>query len=189
VAKERMPDDRGRTLDPPSRLQITVTGVPAGRAHRFRPTRGALRGAPRAMSVLLGLVAVGLAALVAGALPTGATRAGRPSAAAARGAVTAPVARRAVTAAVAAAFGYPHRCLSITVSPADPDYASAHVDRRGGCADYHGYINASFDRIDGKWRLVLDEGQLFVPNSLLTPSASDSAEPGRGPSSRRRAVR
>jgi hypothetical protein len=30
-------------------------------------------------------------------------------------------------------------------------------------------VNASFHRVGGAWRLVLDEGQLFVPNRLLRP--------------------
>jgi hypothetical protein len=91
-------------------------------------------------------------------------------------AVIRPAARpRPSTAAVAAAFGYPQRCLRITISAADPDYASAHVDRTGACASYRGYINASFHRVDGVWRLLLDEGQLFVPNSLLAPAQDGSA--------------
>jgi hypothetical protein len=106
------------------------------------------------------LLTLAAAALLAGALHTSATGASRSTALPARG---------AATGAVAAAFGYPHRCLSITISPADPDYASAHVDRAGACARYRGYVNASFHRVEGVWRLVLDEGQLFVPNSRLTP--------------------
>lgn len=67
---------------------------------------------------------------------------------------------------MASAFGYPYpmRCLRITTSGA---FARAHVSRTGGCARYHGYLNATFHFIAGRWRLVLDEGQLFVPNALL----------------------
>jgi hypothetical protein len=164
-----MPDGWDGQPDSPTRLQISVTAVPSARARRLWQMRAALGRAPRALPALFALVAVGLAAILAGALQTSARSAHRPSARVARG---------AVTAAVAAAFGYPHRCLSIAVSPADPDYASAHVDRKGGCARYHGYINATFHRVDGEWRLVLDEGQLFVPNSLLAPgkTASGGAE-------------
>jgi hypothetical protein len=71
-------------------------------------------------------------------------------------------------AAVAAAFGYPERCLRIAVSAADPDFAIVHVERDRACGNYRGYVNASFHRVDGTWRLIFDEGQLFVPNSLLT---------------------
>jgi hypothetical protein len=121
---------------------------------------------PRAVPVALALAVAGRAATLTGALQTGTTGTAEPNPAAVRA---------AGTGAVAAAFGYPHRCLSITISPTDRDYASAHVDHRGQCARYHGYVNASFHRIDGVWRLVLDEGQLFVPNRLLAPSHSASA--------------
>lgn len=67
---------------------------------------------------------------------------------------------------VAEAFGYPYpmRCLRITTAG---EFARAHVVRTGGCVRYRGYLNASFHFIAGHWRLVLDEGQLFVPNALL----------------------
>ena len=32
--------------------------------------------------------------------------------------------------------------------------------------------------VDGAWRLVLDEGQLFVPNALLSPVGADSIRAG-----------
>lgn len=76
-------------------------------------------------------------------------------------------AQSAGPAGIAAAFGYPLRCLTITISNSDPAYARAQVDRTRTCAGYRGYVNASFHLIDGTWRLVLDEGQLFVPNDLL----------------------
>lgn len=76
--------------------------------------------------------------------------------------------------AIAAALGYPYplRCLTITISAASADYALANVNRTSRCARYRGYLNASLHRVDGAWRLVLDEGQLFVPNSLLAPDRS-----------------
>jgi hypothetical protein len=70
-------------------------------------------------------------------------------------------------AGVAMAFGYPSRCLTVTVSAGAPTYAQAEVVRRPGCPPYRGYVDATFHRVDGRWRLVLDEGQLFVPNRLL----------------------
>lgn len=78
-------------------------------------------------------------------------------------------AQSADTAGVAAAYGYPARCLRVTTSASDPTAASARVARTGSCARYRGYVDASFHWIDGGWRLVLDEGQLFVPNNLLAP--------------------
>jgi hypothetical protein len=76
--------------------------------------------------------------------------------------------------AIAGALGYPYpeRCLTIRIASSDPDYASAEVGRTDGCGRYRGYTNASLHRVDGKWRLVLDEGQLFVPNRLLGPAST-----------------
>jgi hypothetical protein len=82
--------------------------------------------------------------------------------------------------AIAEALGYPYplRCLTITIDDSSPAYARANVDRTSGCGRYHGYLNASLHRVDGAWRLVLDEGQLFVPNSLAAPHGTASR---RGP--------
>ena len=126
---------------------------------RVRPARPPLvQCAALALATVVALA--GLVAL----MPTGGGRGGGTAA------VTPPDAlpQRAGTA-VAAAFGYPERCLRIAVSAADPDFAIVHVERDRACGNYRGYVNASFHRVGGAWRLVFDEGQLFVPNSLLTP--------------------
>jgi hypothetical protein len=83
-------------------------------------------------------------------------------------------------AAIAGALGYPYplRCLTITIAAGEPDYARADVDRTHGCGRYRGYTNASLHRVGGAWRLVLDEGQLFVPNSRLRGAAADPGTPG-----------
>jgi len=118
-------------------------------------------GARAALCVAFGLAALGT--LIATALPS--------SSASRRGWAELTHAPAAVKTAIAAAFGYPYplRCLTVTVSASDPDYARAFINRTDGCDLYHGYIDASFHRVAGAWRLVLDEGQLYVPNSLLTP--------------------
>jgi hypothetical protein len=73
--------------------------------------------------------------------------------------------------AIAAALGYPYplRCVTITIYDTSPGWARANIDHANGCGRYHGYLNASLHQVDGAWRLVLDEGQLFVPNSRLVP--------------------
>jgi hypothetical protein len=70
---------------------------------------------------------------------------------------------------VAAALGhrYPPRCLMFTIANDDPDYARVAVARTNGCGRYYGYLDASMHRVDRIWQLVLDEGQLFVPTSML----------------------
>jgi hypothetical protein len=148
-------------------VSITVTGVTPLRAWWFggRPAvvRPA-RGAPAAAVAAVVLAALGVAV----ALPGGPRR--RPAEA------RPPLVPAAERTAIAAALGYPYplRCLTITTYGGSPAYARANVDRTNGCGRYHGYVNASLHRVDGTWRLVLDEGQLFVPNSRLAPEASGS---------------
>ena len=164
MAREPQRQRQARPSDLPSRLSVTVTVVPTPPARRLGETRATLARPALAWCAALALATVtALAGLVA-LMPTGGGRGGGTAA------VTRPDALplRAGTA-VAAAFGYPERCLRISVSVADPDFASVHVDRTGACGNYRGYVNASFHRVGGAWRLVFDEGQLFVPNSLLTP--------------------
>ena len=173
----------GRSLAPSEvMVTITVLGPERGRALRDRVAGG--RGHHRARRVLLfglALVALGTTIAIGLALVAlGTTIAiGRHSSRSARPVGPPPRARvlDSDRAAIAAAFGYPYppRCLTITIAAGAPDYARANVDRARGCGRFHGYLNASFHRVDGTWRLVLDEGQRFVPNnSLLVP-----CHPGR----------
>jgi hypothetical protein len=141
------------------RVRVTVTVVGA-RSRPLGELLGSIRAIARRRAISVVAVAAGvLAASIAGALVGWGTGEHRSASAAQVGGEG--------PAGVAAAYGYPLRCLTITISAASPDYARAHVDRARGCARYHGYVNASFHRIGGTWRLVLDEGQLFVRNDLL----------------------
>ena len=158
MAREPEPQGLARPSDLPSRVSVTVTVVPTPPARRLGETRATLARPALAWCAALALATVAALAALVGLMS------------AETSAVTPPDAlpQRAGTA-VAAAFGYPERCLRISVSVADPDFASVHVDRTGACGNYRGYVNASFHRVDGAWRLIFDEGQLFVPNGLLAP--------------------
>jgi hypothetical protein len=173
MAKEKLADRRGTLGEPASVVQITVTfpGSTGGDPRWERPA--SFRTAWRALTPLIGVLVV----VAFAGISTYAVQRGRTGAA---GGAGADRVHRAGTAAVAAAFGYPPRCLTITISSASPDHATAHLDRGAGCANYHGYVNASLHRVDGVWRLVLDEGQLFVPNSLLIPCRVGRAGCARG---------
>jgi hypothetical protein len=148
---------------------VTVTVLPS-RAGRLRERLGGVLVVHRARLA----VATAVAIAVVGALIATVEQSTRKSPAAGARRATVPDAERA---AIAAAYGYPYpaRCVTIAIFPANPDYARADIDRTTGCGRYHGYLNASFHRVDGTWRLELDEGQLFVPNSLLTACAVGTA--------------
>jgi hypothetical protein len=157
MANPRTPDVSGRPAVDPLQVQISITVAPGRRARIRRrfASRGPLVSAPAVGGLLLAIAALGAAA--AGALV---------GARGSNGDRASPT-NHADVAGVAAAYGYPPRCLTVAISANDPAHATAHVDRGRGCGRYHGYLNASFHRIDGSWRLLLDEGQLFVPNDLL----------------------
>jgi len=168
-----------RSSKPP---EVTVTFVSppvSGHPRRKRLTDMVPRWARNAVGAALALAALG--AIIAVALqPSRTTRPAGERVAQVQGAEKAVMADRAAIAAraaIAGAIGYPYprRCLTITISPGIPDFARASVDRTAGCGRYRGYLNASFHLVDGGWRLVLDEGQLFVPNRLLTPCGADPA--------------
>jgi hypothetical protein len=153
------PDGRRAHVDAPADVRVTVTTGPRGERPGSRTAFSAAL-----LIALLGAIAAGVSLADRGG---GARTAGDP---------------RAAAPAVAAAFGYPLRCLTVTIYPSDPSYARAHVDPSRGCERYGGYVNASFHLVRGTWRLVLDEGQLFVPNRLLVGcrvSTTDCCSPNQ----------
>lgn len=177
MANERTPE---RSTGPPEVVVISITAVepPPVRGRRIGGRLAGIKmghGARMALAIVLVFGALG--AIVAATGRT--TRTGRST-----GARRAQV-QGGERAAIAAALGYPYplRCLTITIFAGTPNYARTEVDRTNGCGRFHGYLNASLDRVDGAWRLVLDEGQLFVPNSLLTPCRPGRAGCPRKPDS------
>lgn len=57
---------------------------------------------------------------------------------------------------VAAAYGYPLGCMSVTISAADRTYARADLSHAAGCGRITGYAPAIFHYVAGRWRLVPD---------------------------------
>jgi len=158
----------------PSEVTVTITVRPPAREGSLRQRLAAISRRRRGR----GALGVALAVAALGAIIATGVQSGRTSRA---GAGRAQV-RDAERAAIAAAFGYPYprRCLTITISTSNPDYARADVGRAKGCRRYYGYVNASFHRVAGAWRLLRDEGQLYVPNSLLRPCRGGQAGCARG---------
>ena len=59
-------------------------------------------------------------------------------------------------AGVAAAYGYPLGCMSVTILAADRTYARADLSHAAGCGRTTGYAPAIFHYVAGRWRLVPD---------------------------------
>lgn len=127
-------------------VSVTVLAETRHRPLRDRIARPPSRPPPRAIAV--GLTALTIAAAILGL------------ACAASGRHPAQRARPPITSAgpvgVAAAYGYPRRCLSITILPDYPQYARADFDHSRPCGRYTGYSTAIFLRVDHVWRLVLN---------------------------------
>lgn len=109
------------------------------------------------LAVAVVIVAGGLAAV----LDSGGRRGPRPAAPPA--ATVVPPARLARGAGISAAYGYPARCLAITILANAPTYARADFDRRSLCGRYSGYVTAVFHRVSGAWHVILNASDYACP--------------------------
>ena len=68
---------------------------------------------------------------------------------------------------VAAAYGYPLGCMSVTIPVVDRTYARADLSHVAGCGSNTGYAPAIFHYVAGRWRLVPDAiGYTCNPNAM-----------------------
>jgi hypothetical protein len=72
-------------------------------------------------------------------------------------------------AGVAAAYGYPLRCLSVTILLHDPRFARADFDRALQCGQFTGDPTAIFERVHGWWRPLLDAVAYSCPVRSMPP--------------------
>jgi len=82
--------------------------------------------------------------------------------------VSRAAAREPGPAGVAAAYGYPLRCLTVTIAPANRSYARADYNRVSACGRYDGTVTAIFHRVDREWRPVLDATGYSCPIASLS---------------------
>ena len=113
---------------------------PDGRAFPMRVTDIRAVARPR--------VIVALAIAAAAALCLGGGNARRP--------LLNALVRDSGPAGVAAAYGYPLGCLSVTILSTDHTYARADFNHLTPCGRYTGYPTAIFHYHLGRWRSVLD---------------------------------
>jgi hypothetical protein len=152
-----MRDRSGSLADPPSEVQVTVVTRPRSRRRRSADARSLV-----AVGVIATALALAGIAMVAVVLSGG--RAERATATARVSAT--PGAERPT--AVEEAYRYPLGCLGRAI--AETRYVAARSDRESPCWRYGVYITAIFHRVDGVWRLALEErGAACPPRSL--PSA------------------
>ena len=131
------PVGRDGRPDAPHLLGVEVTSS--------RPSRRAGGGGgPRWGAVLVGGAAAILAAIAVAGLGG---RSSRPAGD--------PVTARGADG-VAAAYGYPLGCVSVTILATDRTYARANLSHVAGCGGITGYAPAIFHYVAGRWRLVPD---------------------------------
>ena len=149
--------------DSPSEARITVLQDPGDRGlwDRLRARRGA--GAPRrAYGLCVTAAAVSAAAVIVAttSLGGGAARSHRLAAGADRGGPN----------GVAAAYGYPTRCLSVTIASSDHAFARADFNHASPCGQYAGYPTAIFHVVRGAWRPVLEAVSYPCPATGIPPA-------------------
>jgi len=71
---------------------------------------------------------------------------------------------------VAAAYGHPLGCLSVTILAMDRTYARADFNHLSPCGRYTWYPTAIFHYASGRWRTVLDAVNYVCPVASLPPS-------------------
>jgi hypothetical protein len=161
IGKNEVPDRSSEPSDLPELILVEITVLPNPDASILRERIAAIQKVARwpACVALVLLVAV-LAAAVT--LPD--HRDGG------RYAVSA-MARESGPAGVAAAYGYPLRCLSITIVATGQRYARADFNHRSPCGRFTGYSTAIFLRVMGAWRPVLETVGYVCPVAPLPVAA------------------
>jgi hypothetical protein len=167
MAGYEAPDRFRRRPDPPQAVLLGVTVLcdrtaPASAAATQRGAPFSRRAvvSPRVVRAIVALGVVGaLAAAVVGSLDRGKSAARRQ-----------PVnvlARQPGDAGVAAAYGHPLDCLSITIRPGSPTFARADFNHASPCGRYTGYPTAIFRYASGAWRGVLEAVSYQCPVASL----------------------
>jgi hypothetical protein len=146
MPKQRPSDRLGRLAERPSQVEIAVL---------VQHQRGEVRERIREIAFRRHRVVIAVLVLVASAIGAVVSEVPANETSGARRSVNAG-ARERGAAGVAAAYGHPLRCLSITVALHDSAYARADFSRAASCGRYGGYATAIFHWVDGGWRPVLD---------------------------------
>jgi hypothetical protein len=137
--------------DSPSEVRITVVQDPRDRGlwSRLRVRRGDGRVPRRTYG--MALVAAAVTAAVAVIVSTGSVGGGATGVQGLN-----PRWDQGGSTGVAAAYGYPTRCLRVTIASSDHAFARADFDHGSLCGRYTGDPTAIFHVVDGAWRPVLE---------------------------------
>jgi hypothetical protein len=157
IGKYEVSDCSRRPPDLPEVIRVEITVLPKSGARRHWQRITGIWMVARWLAV------VSLALLVA-ILVVAATEHGDRDGA--RRGVSA-LAREPGPEGVAAAYGYPLRCLSVTLVGSDQRYARADFNHVSPCGRFTGYSTAIFLRVMGAWRPVLEAVGYVCPVASL----------------------
>ena len=157
IGKHEVPDRSSEKPALPEVILVDITVLPNRDA---RPWRGHVAAIPKltrwpavlALALLLAILAIGVAV-------PGDRHGGRH--------LGRPLTREPGPEGVAAAYGFPLRCLSITIVGTGQRYARAAFRRISPCGRFVGYSTAIFLRVMGAWRPVLEAVGYACPVASL----------------------
>ena len=152
MGKNEAPDRSSESSDVPEVILVEIRLLGDPNARTLRERKVAIQKVTR-WGAIVALVLLAAILAMAGTLlpgPDGARH------------VVSALARERGPAGVAAAYGYPLRCLSITIAT-DQVYARADFNHLRPCGRFTGYSTAIFHRIMGAWRAVFDAAGYFCP--------------------------
>ena len=149
--------------DSPSEVRITVLQDAGDRGfwNRLRARRGA-GPAGRVYGTWVAAAAVSATAVIVAttSFAGGSARSHR----------LAPGADEGGPTGVAAAYGYPTRCLTVTIASTDHAFARADFNHASPCGQYAGYPTAIFHVLHGGWRPVLEAVSYPCPATGIPPA-------------------
>jgi hypothetical protein len=137
---------------------VEITVLPGPDAHTLRERIAGIKRVTRRRAIVAPVLVLAIIGAAAARL-LGDRDAGRQ--------LINPLARESGPAGVAAAYGYPLRCLSITILASDHTYARADFNHMSPCGRYMGYPTAIFHYVTGAWRPVLDAISYSCPVDSL----------------------
>jgi hypothetical protein len=157
VGKDEAPDRSSESSDLPEVILVEIRMLGDPDARPFREWTGAIQKITRWPAVVALVLLAAILAMAGTPLrgPDGARH------------VVSALARERGPAGVAAAYGYPLSCLSITILATDQAYARADFNHLRPCGRFTGYSTAIFHRVMGAWRPVLDAAAYVCPVASL----------------------
>ena len=157
MGKDEAPDRSSESSDLPEVILVEIRVLEDPDARTFRERIVAIQKVTR-WPAIVALVLLAAILAMAGTLPGGPDGARH---------VVSALTRERGPAGVAAAYGYPLRCLSITILATDQAYARADFNHLRPCGRFTGYSTAIFHRVLGAWRPVLDAAGYVCPVASL----------------------